>query len=92
MQTPTFVQALGTELFYPQDKPRHPSLAVAPTHDPVYDAVNGPVNGPGLNRRQTLFALWMGAWLAPDAEAKDDSAPEAPAQVQVQVQVQLATS
>ena len=81
MQTPTFVQALGTELFYLQDKPRYLSLAVAPTHDPVYDAVNGP----GLNRRQTLFALWMGAWLAPDAEAKDDSAPEAPAQVQVQV-------
>ena len=92
MQTPTFVQALGTELFYPQDKPRHPSLAVAPTHDPVFDSVDGPVNGAGLNRRQTLFALWIGAWLAPDAEAKDDSAQEAPAQVQVQVQVQLATS
>ena len=76
MQTTTFVQALGTEPFHPQDNPRHPD------HDPAH--------GPGLNRRQTLFALWIGAWLAPDAEAKDDSASEAPAQVQVQVQ--LATS
>ncbi len=77
MQTPLFVHALGTDPLDPQNKSRHPPLS----HEP--DRVVS--RGAGLNRRQTLLALWLGAGMAPVAEAKDVGAQDVSAQVQPQL-------
>ena len=91
MPTPLFVHALGIDPLHPQTNRQQPLLALDPAPNPTHYPDRVVARGTGLNRRQTLLALWLGAGLAPVAEAKDVEAQEVSAQVQAQFQPQLAS-